>query len=430
MTDIAKPSVCCVQVGARLHYGTPAALAGAGMLRKLVTDSNARMLGNGIPSGFVSLSPKPLRRAFGRKVPEIVSSDQLVSLMRPSVDVLIGSRLAPAKAKDAAWWYERGWGGHRLARRAIADDFYGADTLYVHPCDATNAIHAAHDRGMRVVYESIAHPDDTLIENAEAEKFGRPPVMDPDLALRNIEFFLREIAYATTVIAASPYTKSGLVAYGVPSEKIQLVRYGIDLQSFLRVDVTPQRGKVLFVGTVGYRKGSLYFAEMARKMAGRADLSFEVVGPIATAVNGLPGLEGPIYHGQVPRQEVAHHFATADVFAFPTLSDGFGLTLLEAMAAGVPVVCTTNCADLVKDGVNGFVVPPRDVDAMGQRIAQIVEDRPLRDRMSAAARATAARHTLEDYAEALANAVAASPGAAAATSPFIIPISRTESVRS
>jgi glycosyltransferase involved in cell wall biosynthesis len=93
------------------------------------------------------------------------------------------------------------------------------------------------------------------------------------------------------------------------------------------------------------------------------------------------------------------------VFVFPTLSDGFGIVLLEAMAAGVPVISTRNCGAVVRDGENGFIVPARDAQAIAERIEQITTDRNLRERLSRGAIATATQFSLTQYKERLVSAI-------------------------
>jgi glycosyltransferase involved in cell wall biosynthesis len=101
------------------------------------------------------------------------------------------------------------------------------------------------------------------------------------------------------------------------------------------------------------------------------------------------------------------HYRTADVFVLPTLCEGMALVHLEAMAAGVPVITTPNCGSVVRDGIDGFIVPVRDPDALADRIEQIVSDRALRQRMSEAARERAREYSLSRYAERLLGALSA-----------------------
>jgi glycosyltransferase involved in cell wall biosynthesis len=123
-----------------------------------------------------------------------------------------------------------------------------------------------------------------------------------------------------------------------------------------------------------------------------------------------PLFEGPTYIGQVPRVQVREEFAQGDVFAFPTLSEGFGLAHLEAMACGMPVITTPRCGSAVRDGVDGFVVPIRDALAVADRVEQVVRDRALRDRMSHEARKRAREYSWAHYSRAMFEAIATTIG--------------------
>ena len=91
--------------------------------------------------------------------------------------------------------------------------------------------------------------------------------------------------------------------------------------------------------------------------------------------------------------------AAHDVFVFPSLFEGFGLVLLEAMAMGLPIITTTHTAgpDLIEEGREGFIVPIRDANAIAEKLTRLHEDRSLRDEMSASARRRAKEFTWEDY---------------------------------
>jgi glycosyltransferase involved in cell wall biosynthesis len=64
-----------------------------------------------------------------------------------------------------------------------------------------------------------------------------------------------------------------------------------------------------------------------------------------------------VWHGAVSREEAARYYAASDVFALPTLSDGFALTQLEALSHGLPLIVTKNCARVVEHGRNGWTLP-------------------------------------------------------------------------
>lgn len=97
----------------------------------------------------------------------------------------------------------------------------------------------------------------------------------------------------------------------------------------------------------------------------------------------------------------------SDVFVFPSLFEGFGLVILEAMAQGLPVITTPHTAgpDLIADGVDGFIVPIRDAPAIAARLDSLHRDRDRLAAMGAAARAKAFSFTWTAYEDGLARLV-------------------------
>jgi glycosyltransferase involved in cell wall biosynthesis len=113
------------------------------------------------------------------------------------------------------------------------------------------------------------------------------------------------------------------------------------------------------------------------RMVGNHRLPPKVVGRLAEAVE-LAGI--------VPRAEMPKQLAWADVFLLPSLCEGSATAVYEAMAAGLPVVCTPNTGSVVRDGIDGYVVPIRDVGAIAGALDRLAADRGLRDRLAANAR--------------------------------------------
>ena len=100
----------------------------------------------------------------------------------------------------------------------------------------------------------------------------------------------------------------------------------------------------------------------------------------------------------VPRSEVINHYAWADVFLLPSLCEGSATATYEALTAGRPVVCTPNCGSVVRDGVEGYVIPVRDINALVDRLERLARDSDLRMQMADAARHKAAAVNFESYA--------------------------------
>jgi glycosyltransferase involved in cell wall biosynthesis len=100
----------------------------------------------------------------------------------------------------------------------------------------------------------------------------------------------------------------------------------------------------------------------------------------------------------VPQADLPKIYRSADVFVFPSLLEGMPLVVLEAMASGLPVITTPNGpGDLVRDGVDGFVVPIRDVDAIVEKLEYLRAHPEERLRMGQNARERAKMFTWEHY---------------------------------
>ena len=155
--------------------------------------------------------------------------------------------------------------------------------------------------------------------------------------------------------------------------------------------------RVLFLGQVSPGKGIYYLIEAARRLH-NAPVHFDVVGSVgisSAAVSGAP--PNMTFHGPVSRDRAAEWYRQCDVFVLPTLSDGFALTQLEAMAQGVPVIATPNCGRVVAEGQTGFIVPARDPQALADAILKFAGDRHLAAAMAPACRAAVKAYSVEAF---------------------------------
>lgn len=401
------PQFCVIHVGARLHYEVPAVLARAGMLRAVYTDFALWEDRHQLPAALTRFLPKPLRRMLGRRLPADIPRGAVRRFPQVALRDQFYERFVLRDQKSAEECARLQLGGHRLGAHAVRSGFDRADALYTHPCVATAAMAEARARGLFVVLEATAHPLDQFIEDAECRKYGAPRQIHQSTLRANYSLFIHECSLADVVLAASPYSARGLVEAGVPSEKVVLVPYGHG-REMPSAAPQPERGRVLFVGTIGYRKGGPCLAEASRLLAVKMTVGeVRAVGPSSRHLVDRGEFRGPTYTGQVPRAEVQWEFERADLFAFPTLSDAFGIVLIEALRAGLPIVSTPNCADIVEDGVNGLLVPTGDAARLAQAIETIVLDRSLRARMSRAAQERARDFSAAAYERRLANVLSA-----------------------
>jgi glycosyltransferase involved in cell wall biosynthesis len=141
---------------------------------------------------------------------------------------------------------------------------------------------------------------------------------------------------------------------------------------------------VLFLGQVILRKGIQYLIEAAMLLRNEA-IHFDIVGSIGIsdqAVSSAPS--NMTFHGPVSRDRTEGFYRSADLFVLPTLSDGFALTQLEAMAHGLPVIATPNCGEVVTDGVDGLIVLASDSNALAEAFQLLIQDPEKLRSMSAA----------------------------------------------
>ena len=152
---------------------------------------------------------------------------------------------------------------------------------------------------------------------------------------------------------------------------------------------------VLCVGRLSHEKGHAYLIRAARAWRGRARLVIAGEGPDRPRLERLAheaGCAGSVVFAGLT-SSVAPFYAMADVFVLPSLSEGSPNVLLEAMAAGLPIVATEagGIPEIAVDGVTALLVPPRDVAALACAVNALLEDRSRSARLAAAAKSTAAR---------------------------------------
>jgi Glycosyltransferase len=216
----------------------------------------------------------------------------------------------------------------------------------------------------------------------------------------------RAFRAARHLITWSQWAKDSLVAdYGVAPEKVTVIPPGIHLHQW---DFAAERPRpsgaadgtinLLFVGGDFPRKGGDTLAkaldllpEPARSRVHlHAVTKTEDLGPEADAAVAAGRMT--VHRGVTPNSDrLRALFARADAFVFPTRADCLPLAVLEALAAGLPVITTSVAAlpEAVRHGENGVIVPPDAPDALAEAVAQIAADGALRQRLSACSRATA-----------------------------------------
>jgi glycosyltransferase involved in cell wall biosynthesis len=177
---------------------------------------------------------------------------------------------------------------------------------------------------------------------------------------------------------------------GVPRDKLAKIPYGVDLSIFRPEPKMDNVFRVLFVGSAGVRKGLGY---LLRAFANLDLPNFELMIVGGFAPDAKPVLEKLAditkfnYVGFVPRHQLRKTYSQGSVLVLPSILEGLALVQAQAMACGLPVIATANAGaeDLFTDGVEGFIIPPRDPAAIRDKVLLLYHDPDLRERMGNAA---------------------------------------------
>lgn len=408
----ALPQIAVAQMGAREHYAIPVILFKAGMLAHFFTDTYS---GKG---SWLAAAVRGLAALFPRWAPVARTLGRSASLPRDKVSSfnLLGLGFA-YKLSRARTEEERRdiylWGVRRFNRAILkrGDLLRRGQGIYAFNGACLELFDFGASREMKLILNQI-HPS-LYEERLMAEESARWPDWETEPArVHEDESFWRgkaEWELADAIVVNSEFTRQALEALGAEPAKIRIVPLGIDTDRFYPRAVSRPSGPVnfLFLGTVGLRKGIQYALEAFRLVSAK-NATLTVAGGVDSRFKGerLRDYSGRInLTGPIPRREVLKLYHEADVFVFPTISDGFGLTQLEAMAAGLPVIATPNCGGVVRDGVDGFIVPIRNPEALAEKMELLAGNPELLARMSQNARIRAQDFSLEKYGERLVEAI-------------------------
>ena len=395
----------CSQIGAREHYAIPRVLHCLGKLERLYTDfwasASWRLIGKltgksslatrfhselatASVAGFNLQALKASRRQYPNpynsflEVGEAFGRSVVKDLQKRSRDEGRGTRASkmPPKALDV-----------RLSTLDSGDIFFGYDTGFLEPAQWVKA-----SGGKTIVCQMDPSRYEVDLVREEGKRW--PGLVKKALDVPESYFKRREAEWAVAdlVMVNSEWTRQALIRQGVKDDKVVVVplayerdkveERGTRDEAYQGAEKSSRRStfdsrrtlRVLFLGQVILRKGIQYLIEAARLLS-EERIHFDVVGSIGIldkAVTSAPA--NMTFHGPVSRDRTEAFYRSADLFVLPTLSDGFALTQLEAMAHGLPVIATPNCGDVVTDGVDGLIVPASDPNALAEAFQLILQD--------------------------------------------------------
>jgi len=190
----------------------------------------------------------------------------------------------------------------------------------------------------------------------------------------------RECDLANHIVVNSEWSREGLVNQGISPDKIKVIPLALEPaaesatfnRSYPRVFTSHRPLRVLFLGQICLRKGVDALLQ-AIQLLHDEPIEFWFVGPIQVEIPHALRSESRVqWVGAVPRSQTSDYYRKADVFILPTLSDGFGLTQLEAQAWKLPVIASRFCGSVVEDGINGLLLPEVSSSAIVNALTTIL----------------------------------------------------------
>jgi glycosyltransferase involved in cell wall biosynthesis len=268
----------------------------------------------------------------------------------------------------------------------------------------TNCLEALELLRQRGVFSLVDQVDPGLAEEeivlAEVERWPGWATFPGRMPESYWDRLKAEWELADIILVNSTWSGNALVKQGVPREKLIVVPLSIDLNHAQPPRIVRAQGplKVLWLGSIILRKGIPYLIEAARRLANQS-IEFLLAGPLGISPEAVRTFPPNVkLLGRVTRDQLSQIYRQAHLFVLPTISDGFAITQLEAMAHGLPVIATPNCGQVVTDGIDGFVVPARDSLALADAIARLNYNRPLLSAMSVKAPKTVQKYDLSSNA--------------------------------
>lgn len=287
-----------------------------------------------------------------------------------------------------------------VARRL--EDSGQIKAVYAYDHGALESFRAAKSRGVKCIYE---HPivywrEARRLQQEEAElhpewKSTLRAIQDSEEKLARKD---AELASADIVIVPSTFSKNSLNQVPGLKAPVQVVPYGAPSVGSASGESRSGKLAVLFVGALSQAKGLKYLLEAAAKLERQMDLT--LIGRRVSPLIPTPAVLDK--HRWIPSlayDDLLNEMARHDVLVLPSLHEGFGLVIGEAMAQGLVVIATPHSAapDLIDDGVEGFIVPIRSAEAIAEKLELLRHDPARLHEMKQAARRKAKIHSWEAY---------------------------------
>lgn len=263
------------------------------------------------------------------------------------------------------------------------------------------AITIAERGSSHIVYQN-------KILKEEYEKFGVKikPFMLPHPKV--IEDDVKAYEEADYISVPSSFVKKTFLENCISENKLIQVPYGVDLSIFKQIPKKDSIFRIVFAGGMSLRKGVHYLLQAFAEL-NLPNSELMLIGAMNDEIKPFfKKYEGKFnYIGKKPQNELYQYYSQGSVFIIVSIEEGLALVQAQAMACGLPIIATTNTGaeDIVRDGIDGFIIPIRDVVALKEKILYFFNNSNIRDKMGKSAKQRVVTgFTWDDYGERMINA--------------------------
>ena len=285
-------------------------------------------------------------------------------------------KYAPEKLRPSSrrlfLWQDTGFDRWTAAHLEPCDFIHGL------PGQCLHTFRAARRLGIRTVLNHATGPVRTWVKIMEPE-YARVGLKLEDVCPYDAEYFAREdgeYALADFHCAASTVVRDQLIALGIPRDRIWLVPYGADARIFHPGETTtaPRGLRIVFAGQAGLRKGVKTLLDaltLAERADWRVDFYGAVLGEARHDLEAYRGKAPLTFHGAVSQPALADAFRAGSVLVLPSLEEGFGLVVPQALNCGLPVIVSDAVGgkDFVRHRENGSLFPAQNAAALAAELA-------------------------------------------------------------
>lgn len=256
------------------------------------------------------------------------------------------------------------------------------DAVYGFPFGSEPIFYTARRHGIKCLYEQTTGYYKALKEITNQEKIINPDwaksitiYEEPQEILDKLD---RELSMADVIIVASSYIKKTLVDYGYEEDKIKIIPYGYPkiTPKEQKEKYSSEKLKLLFAGNISQLKGLSYLFKSLEGLEDKVELTLvgSKINSLSTEMNAA--LARHNYLGPLSHELLLKEMHKADILVFPSLCDGYGMVVTEAMSQGTPVIASKNSCgpDFIKHGINGWLVPIQNSEAIRKIIVEILSE--------------------------------------------------------